>query len=352
MNIGLDEGRTLPCVQRGLFLIRDRGRSVAVLLNGPRSSGMKTDVTLEAMAAERDAAEKFLAAIRTLMRQQNVHRGRIVSLEADQSDVHVRFHRLATVDRESIILPEGLLDRIERQTIVFARHRETLLASGRHLKRGILLHGPPGTGKTLTAMYLANQMTDRTTLLLTGRSQGLIEECGRMARMLEPSMIILEDVDLVAEERTRARGGCAPLLFELLNQMDGLGDDADVVFVLTTNRPDILEPALASRPGRIDLACEVPLPDATCRRRLFDLYGKGLELDVDIDAYVQRSEGVSAAFVRELLRKAALFSADAGDGKRVTTQHLDAALHELAIAGGDLTRSLLGARRAEPQPDE
>ena len=57
--------------------------------------------------------------------------------------------------------------------------------------------------------------------------------------------------------------------------MDGLADDADLLFVLTTNRPDILEPALAARPGRIDQAIEVPPPDADCRRRLLELYGKG-----------------------------------------------------------------------------
>ena len=82
---------------------------------------------------------------------------------------------------------------------------------------------------------------------------------------------MLEDVDLIAEERTRQGSGCTTLLFELLNQMDGLADDADILFVLTTNRPDLLEPALAARPGRIDQAIEVPLPDADCRRRLFEL---------------------------------------------------------------------------------
>jgi ATP-dependent 26S proteasome regulatory subunit len=98
-----------------------------------------------------------------------------------------------------------------------------------------------------------------------------------MARLLQPSIVVLEDVDLIAEERTR-EGACSAVLFELLNQMDGLADDADILFLLTTNRPDILEPALASRPGRIDQAIEIPLPDAACRRRLLELYGRGLTL--------------------------------------------------------------------------
>lgn len=181
---------------------------------------------------------------------------------------------------------------------------------------------------------------------MTGRGMGLIEQSCTMARLLQPSIVVLEDVDLIAEERTR-EGACAALLFELLNQMDGLSNDADVLFLLTTNRPDILEPALASRPGRIDQAIEIPLPDTECRRRLFELYGGGLTLQLEqLDGFITKTEGASAAFIRELLRKAALFAADrTPDRPVVMDHHVDEALHELVVAGADLTKSLLGVRR-------
>jgi ATP-dependent 26S proteasome regulatory subunit len=192
-------------------------------------------------------------------------------------------------------------------------------------------------------MYLASSMRERTTLLLTGRAMGLVEQSCRMARVLQPSLVILEDVDLIAEERTRD-GACTALLFELLNQMDGLADDVDVVFLLTTNRPDILEPALAARPGRIDQAIEIPLPDAACRERLFELYGRGLRLKLsELGQFIARTEGASAAFIRELLRRAALFSADEGSDA-VEDRHLQEALRELVVDGGTLTKSLLGVR--------
>src|SRR5437868_8036756 len=143
-------------------------------------------------------------------------------------------------------------------------------------------------------MYLARQMRDRTVLLLTGRALGLIEASCAMARTLEPSMLIVEDVDLIAEERDRQTPGCTAILFELLNQMDGLANDADVLFILTTNRPDVLEPALAARPGRIDQAIEVPPPDEDCRRRLFALYSEGLQVDLKkLDDFIKRTDGVS-----------------------------------------------------------
>jgi ATP-dependent 26S proteasome regulatory subunit len=171
-----------------------------------------------------------------------------------------------------------------------------------------------------------------------------------MARILQPSIVILEDVDLVAEERTRPGAACTALLFELLNEMDGLADDADVLFLLTTNRPDILEPALASRPGRIDQAIEVPLPDTTCRRRIFQFYARGLTLRLrELESFVGRTEGVSAAFIRELIRKAALFAADEGSEIAIEDRHLEEALHELVVDGGELTKTILGVQPAPPK---
>jgi ATP-dependent 26S proteasome regulatory subunit len=167
---------------------------------------------------------------------------------------------LPEVRREQIVLPAGVLERIERHTIGFAERAEALRDAGRHLKRGLLLHGPPGTGKILTAMYLSAQMPGRTALLLTGHALQLIDQTVSLARSLAPSMVVLEEVDLVATERGPHPGN--PVLFSLLNAMDGLADDTDIIFVLTTNRSDVLEPALASRPGRIDQAVELPYPDA------------------------------------------------------------------------------------------
>ena len=230
VNIALDEGRVLPCVQRGVFFIAEADERLVALVSGPSQMTWRSEVRVEVMASERARAERFLGELRSIARSRNVYRGHVVSLERDQMQaLHVKFHRLPEIARTGIVLPDGLLDRIERGTVRFAAQRERLKHAGRHLKRGILFHGPPGTGKTLTAMYLAGQMRDRTVLLLTGRALGLTEASCAMARTLEPSMLIVEDVDLIAEERDRQTPGCTALLFELLNQMDGLADDADVL---------------------------------------------------------------------------------------------------------------------------
>jgi len=113
-----------------------------------------------------------------------------------------------------------------------------------------------------------------TVIVISGRALGRIREACSVARTLQPAIIVVADVDLIAEQR-EARPGEHPLLFQLLNEMDGLNSAADVTFLLTTNRADLLEPALAARPGRVDLAVELPLPDADARRQLVRLYQSG-----------------------------------------------------------------------------
>ena len=331
-------------IQSGLFLVKRGGEPLAVLDVRPgQEFHPMAQVSIQVMAPRRDIAEKFLAGLRTAMRKRNVYRGHVLSLaETRMGNMEIKFHRLPNVPRENIILPKGLLERIERQTVRFSELSEKPAAAGRHLKRGILLHGPPGTGKTLTAMYVARAIRNRTVLLLTGRGQGMIEQSCALARALQPAIVILEDVDLVAEERTRPGAACAgPLLFELLNQMDGLADDADVLFLLTTNRPDILEPALRAR-VMPDQAIEIPLPDAECHQRLFELYSDKLTLrKVNWETFIRRTDGASAAFIREMMRKAALFAADESSDS-VEDRHLDEAIHELVVDGGSLTQRLLG----------
>src|SRR5206468_7140405 len=140
------------------------------------------------------------------------------------------------------------------------------------------------------------QMPGRTVILTSGLAMGRMASIGPIARDLAPTTVVVEDVDLIAQERGMPGMGTNPLLFELMNQMDGLADDADVLFILTTNRPDILEPALAARPGRVDLVLELPVPDADGRRRLLALYARGLDMEgVKLADYVEPTEGASPA---------------------------------------------------------
>jgi ATP-dependent 26S proteasome regulatory subunit len=173
---------------------------------------------------------------------------------------------------------------------------------------------------------------------------GLLDEYFRLARFLQPSMMVIEDVDLIARERTHMHGGGEEVLLnKLLNEMDGLREDAEVLFILTTNRPDQIEPALVSRPGRIDQAIEFPLPDDEGRAKLTNLYARGLDISAELtQLIVNRTKGVSAAFIKELMRRCAQFQIEFSRGNVLAQPAVDAALEEMLFAGGALNRRLLG----------
>jgi hypothetical protein len=335
---------SIDCVTRGLYLLRYENQPVAILLSQPDS---RYDTPLlEIMANDRGLTSRAMKTIHDAIAADTVYKGRTIYLEEDRyaGDIHVRFQRMPPAVREDLVLPETLMTVVERNVLGMIKHADTLRRSGRSTRHGVLLHGPPGTGKTLLLRYLATSLPGHTVILMTGRQEALVRESCQLAKLLAPSLVILEDVDLIATGREN--NACPVLLHDLMDEMDGLGTKAEVIFLLTTNRPEVLESALSARPGRIDQAIEFPLPDEVCRRRLFTLYGKGLDLSgLNLDLWVTKTDGVSPAFIEELLRKSALMAAERGETEPpllLTDADVQAALEELVIFGGELTQKLLG----------
>jgi hypothetical protein len=339
---------TLGCLKLALLLVTEPGRRFIVMVRGPseHEPGLAVDVA----GLPVDAAQRVLAELDELRSELNVYRGHLLEVTLTQAGVSLGFAAPAGLSRDDVVLPDAVLARIERHALGVADHREALLAAGQHLKRGLLLYGPPGTGKTHTTRYLLGQMTSYTRLVLTGRALVAVGAVTEMARALAPAVMVLEDVDLVAEERGMgARSN--PVLFDLLDAMDGAAGDADLLFLLTTNRADLLELALAARPGRVDVAVEIALPDGPARERLLALYGRGVPLELtgdDIAAAIERTDGVTASFLKELIRRAVLealhdtaLKSDAGL-PAVTGAHLARALDDLLDSAQGVTRTLLG----------
>lgn len=349
--IEVGDGRVVRCVAMGMYFAHRNGAPVALVISrGERHMMNAATLKLEGVSPDPEAIPALLADIRAAMREHNVYRGQVISLhQGDDQSISVQFHHLPKVQRDAVILPDGTLERLERQALGVTREAERLVRAGRHLKRGVLLHGPPGTGKTLSVTYLLSAMPGRTAVLLTGRGLGLIPQAVAIARDLAPATVVFEDVDLVAGERTMPYGGGGGVLFDLLNEMEGLAEDVDLLFLLTTNRADLIEPALAARPGRVDLALEIPLPDDAARRRLIRLYAGAIELDETAESdLVTRTDTVSGAFIKELMRQAALRAAL--DDHAPTAADVQAALDELLDERSALTRRLLGQPSTDDGP--
>ena len=350
----VDVGDPAPvrCLKNGLWLSLQDGVPFAVLLSPSLTYGRSSGVHLEVgiAAGERGAAisQAFFRDLEMHVAAGKTYRGRVISLES-QHDYSgrggaVKVHRLHAVKRDDVILPETTLALLDRNIGRFVASREAIKALRFSSKKGLLFYGPPGTGKTHTIHYLASQLPEFTTLLVTAEQVALIDEYFRLARFLQPAMMVVEDVDLIARNREHMRvPGEEVLLNKLLNEMDGLREDADVLFILTTNRPDQLEPALAARPGRIDQAIEFPLPDEEGRTKLAKLYSRGLDVPHDVlELIVRRSKGSSAAFIKELMRRSAQFLIETGDGHVLTIAAVDSAIEEMVFIGGSLNLKLLG----------
>jgi hypothetical protein len=340
---------SIEAVRLGLVrTVAPDGSPIVLAIRGP-AEHMEPNCTLHVLAASRDTAAAAREQITRLMREHDVYRGQILSFAFNEyrGNTLVHFQPRPVLAAGDVVLPAGVLQTIEKHVVLAAGRAEALRAAGQHLKRGLLLHGPPGTGKTHTVRYLLSRLTESTIVVVSGMALDKIGAATALARRLQPSVVVVEDVDLIAADRSYSTHG-NPLLFQLLNEMDGVGADADLTFVLTTNRVEILEHALTDRPGRVDLAVEIPRPDLDGRERLLRLYTNDVELDLpDPAPLLEQTEGVTASFIREWARRAVLVALDAGGEIRLDEPILQTALNDLMDERNVLTRSILGG----PQPD-
>lgn len=335
---------TRHVVALGVRLLTFEGHPIAALQRDANPEWGRDEPTIEIVAEDREVSQAYLAALEQRMRELSVLRGQVLSFDHDEYRASlggITFHERPQVARDEVVLPDDTLRRLEHHVIEIGRHREALLRAGQHLKRGILLYGPPGTGKTHTVRHLLTRTEGTTAILLSGNRLGLVGEAVKIARAMEPAIVVLEDCDLVAEDRDMIDSPDS-MLFELMEALDGLDGDADVTFVMTTNRPDLLEKALTQRPGRVDLALEIPLPDAAGREALFTLYARDRGLSPDaIARAAAQAEGVTASFAKELVRRTVLRAAVAD--RAVGDDDLAAALDELLSDRERFTRSLLAS---------
>jgi len=187
--------------------------------------------------------------------------------------------------------------------------------------KGVLLYGPPGTGKTLLAKAVAHE-TNSTFIKLIGselvrkyigEGARLVRELFKLAEEKAPSILFIDEVDAIGAKRTEsATSGDREVqrtLMQLLAEMDGFNARGDVRIIATTNRPDIIDPAML-RPGRFDRLIELPLPDFVGRRDIFKIHTQKMSLnkDVDIDELANATDVSSGADIKSICTEAGMFT--------------------------------------------
>ncbi|PIU02962.1 MAG: AAA family ATPase [Candidatus Diapherotrites archaeon CG09_land_8_20_14_0_10_32_12] len=182
--------------------------------------------------------------------------------------------------------------------------------------QGIMLYGPPGTGKTLIAKAIANEaklnfIVVKGPELLSkwvGESEKGIRKIFGRARHVAPAMIFFDEIDALVPTRGRSNNDVSDkLTAQLLTEMDGITKIHDIIIMGSTNRLDLLDPALL-RPGRFDIALYVGLPDKNARKQILKVHSKDMTLSstVKFEEIAEKTENYSGADLRGVCVEAGL----------------------------------------------
>jgi hypothetical protein len=208
-----------------------------------------------------------------------------------------------------IVLKPRIKETIIYNTSGLFSKKDLFKEKGIPLKRGLLFYGPPGNGKTMVGKILAREVEANfiwvTPKDLTDAPSRNMANIYSFARLLAPTIVFFEDIDLIGGE-DRFGKSFPSILGELLNQLDGFDSNHGVITIATTNNIEILDKALANRPGRFDIRIEFPNPDYQLRLAILKRYMQNHPVapGLNLECLARKSEGLSCAHIKEIITRA------------------------------------------------
>jgi cell division protease FtsH len=256
--------------------------------------------------------------------------------------------KLVTKDTPTVTFADvaGAAEAVEELEEIkeFLAHPQKFRAMGAKIPKGVLLYGPPGTGKTLLARAVAGEADvpfysisgSDFVEMFVGVGASRVRDLFDQAKQNSPSIVFIDEIDAVGRHRGAGLGGGhderEQTLNQLLVELDGFEVKSGVIVIASTNRPDILDPALL-RPGRFDRQIVVDRPDLKGREEILRVHAKGKPLDDDIDLSVlaRQTPGFTGADLANLINEAAILAART-DQDIISMVELEEAI-ERVIAG-------------------
>lgn len=259
-----------------------------------------------------------------------------------EGDIKVRFKDVAGCDEEK----EEMYELIE-----YLKNPKRFAKMGARIPKGVLMVGSPGTGKTLLAKAVAGEANvpfysisgSDFVEMFVGVGASRVRDMFKKAQATAPCIIFIDEIDAVGRQRGTGVGGGhderEQTLNQLLVEMDGIGDNAGIVIVAATNRPDVLDPALL-RPGRFDRQITVSLPDRKGRTAILHVHARNKKIadDVDLDALSKRTPGFSGADLENVLNEAAILAVREND-TIIRMHHLDEAIDRVIMGPAKKSRT-------------
>ena len=251
-----------------------------------------------------------------------------------ESNVKVRFKDVAGCEEEKEEVKE---------IIDYLRSPKKFTDMGAHIPKGILMVGPPGTGKTLLAKAVAGEANvpffsisgSDFVEMFVGTGASRVRDMFKTAQKSAPCIIFIDEIDAVGRQRGAGMGGGnderEQTLNQLLVEMDGMTDNAGIVVIAATNRPDVLDPALL-RSGRFDRRVTVSLPDIKGREAILHVHARNKKLasDVSLANLAKRTPGFSGADLANVLNEGAILAVRKNEAK-VTMTDLDEAIDRVMM---------------------
>jgi len=257
-------------------------------------------VQVEGPAGKKDEIEAFVSGIMTVAKEENFYRGKKIEFSG-----RIRFLNVEDKSWESIILDVATKAEIKANTVDFLRRSGEWSKYGIPLKRGILLAGEPGTGKTVICRALmteADGITCITTNSYALDADGYITELYELAEDLSPSIVFIEDIDLIGQNRMEFDYQRGSALVSLLAVLDGVEEHKRIVTVASTNCLETLDKALTQRPSRFDRVIKLSRPSMEQRRELISRLCHKIPLDEDTQEYIaMRAETCTPAQLQEIV---------------------------------------------------
>lgn len=217
----------------------------------------------------------------------------------------------------------GGLDEIKRILIETVKdplyHPEVYARANTRPAKGILLTGEPGTGKTLIAKAIAREAEVNFIAIsgpellsrYVGESERGVREVFKKARQAAPCILFFDEIESLVPMRGKTAGDQVTerVVTQFLTEMDGIEELKGVMVLASTNRPDLIDPAML-RPGRFDFVLEVPRPDLRAREEIFKVHttGKPLGADVSLARMAEETAGLAGAEIASICQKASLLA--------------------------------------------
>jgi len=270
-------------------------------------------------------SKKFQAELREFMCKHNYFKGEKLEFMPYS---RIKFLSFPDLDWNSLILKKELKDEIALN-LIFPLHNQKLCDKFNvPWRRGVLLAGVPGTGKTQLGRVLCNKLDGITVIWATCKSVqdvSRVRNLFEIARNFAPTLIVMEDLDFYGQDREFTTN---PIVGELLNQLDGNAPNVGVFVLATTNRPYLLDKALADRPSRFDIKLVFGLPDVNERRAMINLFGKKKNIKPSVDYIARMSDKLTGAHIKEVINYAQLVSLNDGR-EEIQTKDIDLALRKV-----------------------